>query len=358
MQQPFDKRTLKLIQIYQKARKNLLNVIFNAETSQGTVASFERALLKQVNAELRALNINVQNWSQSTLPGFYMEGVNSVDEFLKENGLPIGSFAKLHKEAIKTIVDNTVTDLLTANKFVGRKINDDLRKIALDVIGQKLTTGKTIEQTKNLLMDSLLNNGLAYIQDDSKKISISNKTYQLDKYAEMVARSTTREATNRGTLNQLTNLGYDLVQMSDHASPCPLCAIYEGRVYSISGNDERFPPLDFAFNGEFANIHPNCEHVLTPYIERFADNPEKDLEISNKTFSDSEYKSKIGNYYEQQAEKRQTNYDTMQYEKYKLVLGDKVGTFDDFLGFKEDLESYKNLKADYRTERANLRKQS
>lgn len=260
-QQP-DKRILKLISVYQQARKRLLNIIFNTELN-GTVATYQRAILKQVEAELTALNVDCQKWCQGTLPGFYEEGIENVNAFLTERGLPItGDFSKLNKKAVDIIIDNTIIDLTTANNFVGRRVKDDLREISLDVIGQKIATGSSVQQAKSMLIDRILNQGIAFIKDGKEQISIKNKSYQLDKYAEMVARSTTREATNRGTLNQLTNLGYDLVQMSWHNSPCPICAQYEGRIYSISGNDSRFPPLEFAYSsinsGGHANVHPNC----------------------------------------------------------------------------------------------------
>ena len=62
------------------------------------------------------------------------------------------------------------------------------------------------------------------------------------------------------------------VTIPTHFPTCELCAPYQGRIYSISGKDERFPRLfDTAFAGGYANIHPNCQHVVTPYIEAFAE---------------------------------------------------------------------------------------
>lgn len=352
----FDPRVIELIRVYQQARKNLLAIIFKSETS-GSIASYQRALLRQVEEELSNLDITCRKWTQETLEGFYMEGVDNVDTYLKEHDLPItGSFAKLHTEAINSIVENTLYDLSIANKHVGRKIRDDIRDICLDVIGQKIATGKSVNQAKNMLMDRLLSDGIAYIKDGQKQIRLT-KTWQLDKYAEMVARSTTREATNRGTLNQLEALGYDLVQVSNHNSPCPLCAQYEGKVYSISGEDKRFPPLDDMFDGEFCNIHPSCQHVLTTYIEEFAKDINADILKSNTELTEQELKNKTAGYYEQQKENRELNRDRNQYEKYKLILGDKIGSFSDFREIKQDdPEAYDLLKSDYREKKSSLSK--
>lgn len=356
-QQP-DKRILKLISVYQQARKRLLNIIFNTELN-GTVATYQRAILSQVEAELTALNVDCRRWVQGTLPVFYEEGIENVNSFLIERGLPItGDFSKLNKKAVDIIIDNTIIDLTTANNFVGRRVKDDLREISLDVIGQKIATGSSVQQAKSMLIDRILNQGIAFIKDGKEQISIKNKSYQLDKYAEMVARSTTREATNRGTLNQLTNLGYDLVQMSWHNSPCPICAQYEGRIYSISGNDSRFPPLEFAYSsinsGGHANIHPNCRHILSPYIEEFADDLDHDIEFSREFLSDSEIQDRVSGYYEQQKEKRELYRDQRQYEKYKMVMGKKIGSFDKFRDKKQDPEEYEELKKQYREKKKEL----
>jgi hypothetical protein len=349
-----DKRILKLIQLYQQARKDLLDIILKSEI-KGTPASYERALLSQVEEELKGLNGSCKKWCQETLPGFYQEGTASIDDFLKNHNLPIsGSFAKLHKRAIDIIIDNTVTDLVQANKFVGRKIRDELRDVSLEVIGQKLATGRTVHQTKNMLIDRITTQGIAFIKNGKGQVSLNNKTYQLDRYAEMVARSTTREATNRGTLNQLTNRGYDLVKISDHNSPCPQCSMYEGRVYSISGEDKRFPPLDVAYDGEFLNIHPNCIHVITPFIEDFAKDIDAEIKNSNRAFEVDD--SKVKDYYEQQKEKRELYRDQRQYERYKAVLGeDAPKSFSGFRRMKStDSENWQELQLNYRETRKEL----
>ena len=39
---------------------------------------------------------------------------------------------------------------------VGRKIKDDLREIALEVIGQKIATGDTLQNVKTILQERIL----------------------------------------------------------------------------------------------------------------------------------------------------------------------------------------------------------
>ncbi|WP_331552723.1 phage minor capsid protein [Acetobacterium sp.] len=97
--------------------------------------------------------------------------------------------------------------------------------------------------------------------------------------------SARREATNKNTINEMLEIGEDLVQMTTTFGCCALCAEYEGRVYSISGKNKDYPPLDIPFSGGFTNIHNGCSHSVTPYILKYDDNSDKTKEQSNRPFN-------------------------------------------------------------------------
>jgi hypothetical protein len=61
---------------------------------------------------------------------------------------------------------------------------------------------------------------------------------------------------------QANNYGTDLVQVSSHNTTTKICMPYEGKVYSISGKDKRFPPLM-----NTPPYHPNCLHLIFPTFE-------------------------------------------------------------------------------------------
>lgn len=341
------KDVVKLIQIYREAQENLVKII-SEKAAKGRVTDYQANLLAQVNKELEKLNKQAQEWVNEAIPSNYQKGIEQVGAALETTGIdvPDVSFAKLHKDAIELIAKNTFNDLIDANSFVGREIRDALRQAGLDAIGQKLAQGQTVLQCKKNLIDAIIDQGINAIKDSrGRYISLSS-------YAETVARSTTREATNRATLNQLTELGYDLVKISSHASSCPLCAPLEGRVYSISGKDPRYPKLDIAYSGEYANIHPNCRHVLMPYIEEFAVDSEGDRTFSNRPFDiDERAQKQIDKYNEVQKWKRQMKDDRDQWQRYQLAMPDK--TPKTFAGFRRMKNSnsgnYQQLESGYRS---------
>jgi len=72
-------------------------------------------------------------------------------------------------------------------------------------------------------------------------------------------------------LNTCREFGLVLVQISQHYPTCPLCAPIQGKTYSISGNDRRYPEYTDEVR---IPKHPNCRHVVTAYIREIDDDAE------------------------------------------------------------------------------------
>lgn len=328
-----------LITVYQKAQENLVRIIAEKE-AKGSVALYQKSLLAQVNAELQKLNKQAKQWANTAIPASYHEGIDLVNSDLKKMGLNISvskSFSKLHTRAVEVLVENAYGTLQDANNFVGRRIHDVVRQAGIDAVTQKMAQGATVRQCKKNIVDALVKEGIRMIS--------------LDAYAATVARSTTAEATNKAILNQLTELGYDLVKMTEHSTSCPICLPLQGRVYSISGKDKRYPPLETAYSGPYANIHPNCRHRLVPYIEALADDPEGDRERSNRPFEvEPKAKKQLDRYNRIQKEKQQLRADRNQWQRYRLVLpNDTPKTFSAFRAMKKaNSEKWLRLQEDYK----------
>lgn len=340
-------QVLKLIQVYQKSQQNLINTIAEKST-RGNIVDFEKDLLRQVNEELAYLNNYTSKWTNEIIPNEYYKSAEDVNDYFKGVGINIPNpyvFSRLNKDAVEMIVNNMIDDLTDATNYVGRQIKDQIRQISLDVVANKFTQGQTVREAKKQLVNSLIDSGINGIKDKR------GRNISLDAYAQTVVRSTTAETTNKSTMNQLQQNGFDLVKMSEHNTCCPVCLMYQGRVFSISGKDKRFPKLDIAFAGGFSNIHPNCKHRLMPYIEEFND-VEKDIAFSNRPFDiDPRSKAEIDTYNKQQKEKQILRNDKRQWERYKFALpNDTPKTLSGFRKSKySDSENWKQLSHDYRS---------
>jgi len=341
------KEVQKLIDVYVKAQENLVKTIAEKE-ARGNVSTYQKSLLSQVRQILWDLDVEAKKWSHSVISDYYHQGIDEAIQGLKYLGQDVGSvdFNQIHQGAIAAIVNSCYGNLNDANNYIGRSIQDTIRQAGIDAVTNKIATGQTVKECKNNIVNKLVSEGINGVRDKR------GRNISLDAYASTVARSTTREATNTATTNQLTSLGYDLVKMSSHLTSCPLCATYQGRVYSISGKSSEYPPLDTAFSGDHANIHPNCAHVLMPYIPELDDSVDKIKEFSNRSFDISEVDKKtIDTYNKQQAEKTKLRTDREQYQRWKLAMPeDAPKSFANFRQLKNNNGSkFQELQSIYRS---------
>ena len=127
--------------------------------------------------------------------------------------------------------------------------------------------------------------------------------------------------------------------------------MYQGRVYSISGKDKRFPALSTVFPGEYKTIHPNCRHAMVGYMETFRSEEQlqKDIKNSNRPFEDDRTDEQKKAYKDAQLEKRHKRAELYQYERYKERLGkDAPKNIGVFRRVKHaDGERWRMLRIDY-----------
>ena len=341
--------TEELIKLFTSAQAELIRLLQTVEP-RGSVYQYRKELLTQINKELALLNGKATPLMESLIKQAYIQGIITVNRKLgkkmnsKEEAVILKELSKAHRKTINVFIRNKLGDLNDTNYFIGRQIKDNIQKATQEAIGLKLGTNETLKECKKNILKNFSEQGITAIKTKN------NRYIRMDAYAEMVARSTTREVTNTATILQVSELGYDLVKMSSHPGSCPICQQFEGRVYSISGKDKRFPRLDIAFSSGYANIHPNCRHTLEPYIPEFND-VNKDIINSNRPFTEPDRNDRqVQTYYQIQREKAKLRQDRLQWEKYRTALGNEAPkTLAGFRRMKSaNSDNYKELKRKYK----------
>lgn len=339
-----DKKIEKLIEIYKEAEQRLIKTIAEKEI-KGNVTTFYKEMLKQVQQELLRLQIYNTQWATDITKQLYEQAYKEAIEVL---GITSNdTFTQLHKEAIELISNNTISGLNGATDLVGRRIEDAIRKIALEDASMKFATGQTIRQLQKELLNDLINNNIYCMKDKlGRNIPISA-------YAETVARSIVAETQNTCIKNVAKENGHDLVKMTSHYGACPVCVPYEGRVYSLSGKDKRFPSIKNVpgFRDGYNNIHPRCSHRIGVWVEKYGD-AEKEIKNSNKPFDiPKDKEASVNKYYEEQQKKAILRNNKKQYEKIKIALGEEAPkSFQGYLKMKnaKNQDNYNELKKKYR----------
>lgn len=337
---PLPSYVTSLIDTYQKAQEHLIKIIETQE-ARGTAAAYRKSILESVNKELDILNKFVDKWANDNIHAAYESGVLSAYKAFRAVNIETGK-VQINTDVVEELIKDVISQLTEVNAFIGRRIADDVRQASLEAIADKMATGSTVKQTKKRLIEKLTEKGYPAILDKNKR------EIKLDVYSSMVARTTTRQATNLGSINAVTDLGYDLVKISEHHTTCEICAAYEGRVYSISGNDPDYPALDKAFKGGYSTLHPNCAHVCVPYFPEFDDNAEKVKEYSKTAGKmDPKKQIEVDRYNKDQKIKAERRKDRNEWEAAKIAAPDETPkTFSGYRAMKRaGNDRYKSIKA-------------
>lgn len=109
----------------------------------------------------------------------------------------------------------------------------------------------------------------------------AGRTWSNQSYSEMLTRTVTQRAYRDAAHATLAAEGFDLVIVSSHRNPAPMCQPYELKVLSLSGATSGIVQVPSATTGEMMNIevyasmaeaeangyhHVNCRHTETAYV--------------------------------------------------------------------------------------------
>lgn len=266
-----------------------------------------------------------------------------------------------------------VTDMAeTAEKSIrelytiARLEADTYRKAALTSVARQEAAGKSWTTASAKMSQQLKRQGITAFVDKA------GRHWSITDYGNMAVRTTARQAEVAAVLSSRED---DLWKISSVGSTCPVCAPLEGRVYSKSGLDPRFPPLSLAFgkvdpNGPddlsntYLNIHPNCLHALVPYTTagKTPEEIQKDIDFSspmlNPLTRDPRTKKQIKAYREKEKNRRKLKNDINQWRRYKAVLGGGMPkTFQTFQKHKRaGDDTYKKWMREYRAQNQEIKK--
>lgn len=349
----------KLLKAYEKTKKELEKKLKSAKA--GTAKSYYRKLIKEIEESVKELQKSAAAYVNTAVPKDYMENADGIFEQLRKQGVimkPPEAFRQLHTDAIYDLRREVMTQIeqgiakakeqtekLAAEAYETAK-KAALRSMGLDAAQHKIDTVGTITDMQREMVKRLEETGILKAElgsgEHKREMSITN-------YAHLVARSTSREVGNTARINQMSANGFDLVEIPPHYPTCEICAILQDRVYSISGEDKRFPPLSKAI-GAYKNIHPHCRHVIVGWAEMMYTPEEigEAIKKSNRPWTDPRSGEEKQFYNELQKKNRQARDLQYQYERYKQRLGsDAPKSLYAFKRIKKDEEKFKKLKLDY-----------
>jgi len=253
-----EKNIQKLMDTLKRAYKEAEDEILNA-TSYGVYQ--RRAIQTNIKKILTNLGEDVQTWLDEEIPNYYRAGASDAVEQLQFVGADIAvakNFNLINKEAIAALVDDASRSFGDALTTLNRSANGILSRAAKEEITQRLAIGRIVGANRQDVVKRVK----AVLREDgiSALVDKSGRRWELDTYADMLVRTKAVEARNRGLANRMVENGYDLVQVSSHSSKHQECAVWEGKILSLTGQTKGYPTVADA---EAAGLfHPNCKHAI------------------------------------------------------------------------------------------------
>ena len=237
-----------------------------------------RLLMSEVEQILTHADNEGAKWIAENVTTSYKRGVRSAEQGLREIGLTSipDLNPAIHQEALQVLVNNLQDSLAEGHDGIAKGYRRLVKRTQLTAARDKLVTeqiaqgvgaGKARREVSKRIMQELIS------ELGDKPLVINGRHYDPKSYAEMVARTMTREAQTAGTVNRCLEAGVDTVMITAHGAKDG-CGFYEGKAFSISGTHPDYPPLDSLPNGG-PPFHPNCKHVTAPFVESFASGAEK-----------------------------------------------------------------------------------
>ena len=371
---PNEKELQKLISIFLKAETDIINEIGRLRT-QGDVDYHAVAALERVQAILRRMETDswtyVPRMVEKQFYAVHPEARKIAGEGPVKHSMGYVNAMSLTGEqtaVVDTLVQNLMGEITDAamtamatvqSAVIGRTERDVYRRVGLEQVAAIQATGRGINRAVPQFVEALRREGVTAFVDKA------GRNWSLHTYCSMAARTTSRQAEVMAVLT--ADPEQDLYKISSHGTTCALCAPYEGRVYSKSGNDPDFPPLTDAFgkvdpNGPdtlantWLNIHPNCLHALLPWtpmgrteeeiqkIKDFSDPAKNPYSVDPRT------KKQVEAYRKKETARRRWLQNYRQWERYRMTLGDRVPkTFETFQKHKAaGDEKYRSWQSLYR----------
>ena len=260
-----EEATKKITALFSKLSDNIQKLIITSFVSRRDIDI--PTAMEGVAELIRRTEAKAYPLIEKELRWHYTSSQLEVTKAMRDAGLTAtGKLSEQQILELNAIISDTLNDYGEALHGVfnnAQKVMTDVRKARLEAI---FVEDRLKDSTLKELKDKIIND---LAKDFTAIVDKGGREWKLDTYAEMLARTRTREVTNLAMTTRLKMEGYDLVQVSSHGGGCDLCKPWDGKVLSMTGATHGYPTTDDAESAGL--MHPNCKHRYLPYHSEFSE---------------------------------------------------------------------------------------
>jgi hypothetical protein len=282
-------QTAILASIFVDAQKRMAEMVLKPKGTTQGAREFRQARaasqIAQVDQILRQLKQGTASWLQqdASLKKPVREARQLADRQAEEAGVRVesalsGSFDQVDVRTAAVFASQIAADLAgpdgAAERMADRtkRVLRQTAQVGLDesqinrILAGGVIEGKPVETIRRL-RDELkaVHGGTVTITDKNG----DPREFEVGRYAEMVARTQTRQATVTARHERLGELGLNLVVIVGRVSPY-FCTAFLGQAFSLSGRHPKYPPYG-SLPGGGPPFHPNCSKSTRPFVEELAE---------------------------------------------------------------------------------------
>lgn len=322
---PPDFKSVREFEAHFKKIEQDITELLTTDGSARTANELNEKLSQALNAAVSYLAKVNRDFTEKELPKAFQEGKDRIKDPPKVSAKEAAEILEKQgfKYAKNSFSRDTYIELQTATKSAG----DGLKSRVNSIIKDLHKTGQdSVYNVQQAIAKDLAQHGIL-------TVTYANGAKQsLRSYAAMAARSARIESVNIGEIGRALQSGTDLVKMTEMPQCCKLCGAYQGKVYSISGKDKRFPALfKTVLKNGYALPHPNCRHEFIPWHEEIEDPADVEKAIKDSRIQydekgelvDVRHQRDIEGYAQWQAGNRQLNREYLEYERMKKYYAEQ-----------------------------------
>ena len=249
--------------------KEVLKTDFNSLSSKKSFVRKSAIIISQYGKEyekklFKQLGFDWNEEVQDAL--FDLKGVDpTIANIPNKNDLKfIFSLEKLTrdtKDEIEGLFSNSINTLKRNLNFYDQTIRQDV----LSKIAQGGFRGSSLKDISADIQQEFLKNGITGFE------STTGRKYKLEGAMDRLARQTLITGRQRAVMFESISQGHDLIKISGHSDPSPMCQQFQNQIYSITGITKGYPLIQSAlWNGTYKRGsgvgHPQCRHTFMIHI--------------------------------------------------------------------------------------------
>lgn len=335
------KDTEKFISMFENSSMSILSLI-QSKAINGLTKRRQQQLLGDIGTIIATVQGDSAEILLSIIESAYKKGSNeAVEQFRVQGKKGVNATFKtnIHGKSVQNIVDEAFYSILEATDHMSLDVKKRLESITKQANQRSLVEGLTRREATKKAVAEATETGITGI------ITKNGTHVPVEKYLSGTIHYHQRKAHVDGAINRAIDNGQDLVYVNSVGVTCAYCAQYQGRVYSISGNDKRFPVLD-----QRPPYHSHCVHNAYPWNEEYQDEEDVDemLGASNRPFEDNRTEKDIKKYNEMQRTTSKKNDTRKQWIRYKSRMPDTPDLKTFASNKARNTQSFKDLAEDYR----------